>query len=64
MGKIAKLTSDFPVPVGPRMTTIGADGGLRVDILATHLMGNLCRRRRGTSRVLIMECSLWNAQAL
>lgn len=44
MKKLLKLTSDFPVPVDPRMTTIGADGGLWVDILATHLIGDLGKR--------------------
>lgn len=33
---MASLTSDFPVPVDPRMTTKGVGGGLLVVIVEAH----------------------------
>lgn len=47
------LTSDFPVPVDPRMTINGVDGGLQVDIVEEHRIVDR-ELRRGVKRVLIM----------
>lgn len=34
--QVIQHTSDFPVPVDPRMTTRGSEGGLRADIVEAH----------------------------
>lgn len=46
------LTSDFPVPVEPTMTTNGLDGGLKTDIVVDRRLESEMKCRNGLIHIM------------